>query len=44
MNTQLQNYSEELFEGKDFVQDCLDTFDERISQIESEYAHTDKSA
>lgn len=44
MNIQSQNYSEEMFEGKDFVKECLDSFDEHISKLESEYAHTGKSA
>lgn len=44
MNTQAQNYIEETFEGKEFVQECLASFDESISKLESEYAHTSKSA
>ena len=44
MKTQSQNYSEEMFEGKDFVQECLDSFDEHISKLESEYADSNKSA
>lgn len=31
-------------EGDDFVNDCLESFDENVSAIEAEYAITNKSA
>ena len=32
------------FEGENFVQECLDAFDESVAKIEEEYAIKSKSA
>lgn len=44
MKNEPNNYKEEIFEGEDFVRECLESFDENVSAIEAEYAFANKSA
>lgn len=44
MKNESKTYKEEMFEGEDFVRECLESFDENVSAIETEYAFTNKSA
>ena len=44
MENKIKTYKEEMFEGNDFVRECLESFDENVSAIEAEYAITNKSA
>ena len=44
MSDNSKNHEEEMFEGKDFVRECLESFDENVSAIEVEYAIASKSA
>ncbi len=44
METKSNIYKDEMFEGEEFVRECLEAFDEKVSAIESEYAFTNKSA
>ena len=44
MKNESKTYKEEMFEGEDFVRECLESFDENVSAIEAEYAFTNKSA
>ena len=44
MENNSKNIQVEMFEGDGFVQECLDSFDKNVSEIEAEYAFTNKSA
>lgn len=39
MKDESKNYKEEIFEGEDFVRECLKSFDENVSAIEAEFAN-----
>ena len=35
MKNESKTYKEEMFEGEDFVRECLESFDENVSAIEA---------
>ena len=44
MDDKTKKYDEMEFEGTDFVNECLASFDENVSKIEAEHEITSKSA
>lgn len=44
MENKSQINMEDYFEGNDFIQECLESFDKNVSEIEAEYDCANKSA